>query len=262
MNEIKSIALIGAGRVATHLGGALKHQGLEITNVYGRDTDEAAALADKLGAGKLTKINGRINADLIILAVSDDAVGEVARQLSEHNKALVVHTSGAVSLSVIPSYLRRGVFYPLQSFSYDKKVLWENVPFCIEAEHDEDVNALGKLAERISRKVHILNSEQRKSLHLAAVFANNFANLMFEYAEELLEKAEIDRSIIHPLILETANKVLMQTASESQTGPAVRGDLDTIKAHQELLGKDNRLRRIYDALTREIYNRTHDDHKL
>lgn len=262
MTEIKTIALIGAGRVATHLGGALYQKGIEITGVYGRDPDEAAALAQKLDAGKLTQIHARINADLIILAVSDDAVGDVAAQLSHQNTGLVVHTSGAVPMEVIPSHFRRGVFYPLQSFSYDKKVQWENVPFCLEADRDEDVNALGLLAERITRKVHILNSTQRKSLHLAAVFANNFANLMFEYAEELLEKAEIDRSIIHPLILETSNKVLMQTASESQTGPAVRGDLDTIRAHQHLLGEDNRLRHIYDVLTREIYNRTHDDHKL
>jgi predicted short-subunit dehydrogenase-like oxidoreductase (DUF2520 family) len=179
--------------------------------------------------------------------------------LSEHTQALVAHTSGAVAMKVIPDYLRRGVFYPLQSFSYDKKIVWDNVPFCIEAEKNDDLNAMGQLAERLSRKVHLLNSEQRKVLHLAAVFANNFANLMFEFSEELLAKANIDRSILHPLILETANKVLMQSAAASQTGPASRGDLETIKAHQQLLGEDNNFRKIYDLLTREIYNRKHDN---
>lgn len=262
MSTIKKISLIGAGRVAHHLGVEFQNRGLEVVSLYGRDREEAKALAQKLGINHLAKIDGRIKADLIVLAVSDDSVGEVARQLSEHNTALVVHTSGAVPMNVIPSYFRRGVFYPLQSFSFDKKVVWENVPFCIEAENDEDVNALGMLAERISRKVHLLNSEQRKALHLAAVFANNFANLMFEYAEELLEKAEIDRSILHPLVLETANKLLMQTAAESQTGPAKRGDLETIKSHQALLKEGSSLRKIYDILTREIYERSEHDEKL
>jgi predicted short-subunit dehydrogenase-like oxidoreductase (DUF2520 family) len=259
MAEIKRIAIIGAGRVANHLGLALQEVGIEISGVYGREKAEAASLSKKLGTNIITDLTKKINADLILIAITDDAIGDVARKLSEHTQALVAHTSGAVAMKVIPDYLRRGVFYPLQSFSYDKKILWDNVPFCIEAEKDEDLNAMGQLAERLSRKVHLLNSEQRKVLHLAAVFANNFANLMFEFSEELLSKANIDRSILHPLILETANKVLMQSAAASQTGPASRGDLETIKAHQQLLGEDNNFRKIYDLLTREIYNRKHDN---
>ncbi len=259
MNEIKRIAIIGAGRVANQLGAALQNAGIEIAGIYGRDPEEAQQLSKKLHTNIITDLSKKINADLILIAITDDAIADVARQISEHTKALVAHTSGAVSMKVIPDYLRRGVFYPLQSFSLDKKVVWENVPFCLEAENDDDLNAMGGLAELLSRKVHILSSEQRKCLHLAAVFANNFANLMFEFSEELLQKAEIDRSILHPLILETANKVLMQSAAESQTGPASRGDLETIKAHQQLLGEDNNFRKIYDLLTREIYNRNHDN---
>lgn len=259
MKEIHSIAILGAGRVGHQLGAALQKSGLEITGVYGRLPEKAKRLADKLGTRIINDPSALIKADLVILSVSDDAIGQVARSIHEKTKAMVVHTSGAVPMSVIPSYLRRGVFYPLQSFSYDKKIIWENVPFCIEAEHDEDANALGLLAERLTRKVHLLNSAQRKSLHIAAVFANNFGNLMFEISEELLDKAGIDRKILHPLILETANKVLMQSASESQTGPASRGDLETIRSHQQVLGENNVYRHIYDLLTREIYNRNHHD---
>jgi predicted short-subunit dehydrogenase-like oxidoreductase (DUF2520 family) len=114
------------------------------------------------------------------------------------------------------------------------------------------------LAELLSQRVHVLSSEQRKSLHLAAVFANNFANLMFELSEELLEQSDIDRTILQPLIIETANKILMQPARESQTGPAARGDKQTIQAHQKLLGENNTYREIYDRLTAEIYQRTHE----
>ncbi len=259
MSELNRIAILGAGRVAHQLGAAMQNAGAEIVGIYGRTPERAEKLATRLKAKIIKDVSKPINADIIIIAITDDAIGPLARKINENTKALVVHTSGAVPMKIIPSYLRRGVFYPLQSFTYDKKVVWENVPFCIEAENDADVNLLGLLAERLSRKVHFLNSEQRKSLHLAAVFANNFGNLMFEFSEELLDKAGIDRTIMHPLILETANKVLMQRAAESQTGPASRGDLETIKAHQALLGENNNFRQIYDLLTREIYNRNHDD---
>ncbi len=258
MSEIKSIAIIGVGRVANHLATVLYSQGLEISAIYGRKTDLAQALAKKVEARVITDISKPIRTDLILLAVSDDAIEGVAAQLSKSNKGIVAHTSGAVPLDEIPSDLRRGVFYPLQSFSIDKKIVWENVPFCIEAEDDTDLNSLGALAEMVSKKVYILSSKQRKILHLAAVFANNFANLMFEFSDELLEKADIDPSILHPLILETANKILMQRASESQTGPASRGDLDTLRMHREILGEDNIYRTVYDLLTTEIYNRNHD----
>ncbi len=257
MNGITRIAIVGPGRVANHLAPAFKGKGIEITGIYGRDADDTAKLARKVEAPVIQDIGKRINADLILLCVSDDSIGEISAQLSSSNKAIVAHTSGAVPMSAIPESLRRGVFYPLQSFSADKNIVWDNVPFCIEAEHNEDVNLLGSVAEKLSNKIYILSSEQRKSLHLAAVFANNFANLMFEFSEELLEKADIDRSILHPLILETANKVLMQRASESQTGPASRGDVETIRAHRELLGEDNTYRTIYDILTQEIYDRNH-----
>lgn len=258
MSEIKSIAIVGAGRVANHIAPVLYKKGIEVTGVFGRNKSDAEALAKKVKSEVIDDLDKVIKADLIIIAVSDDSIHEVAGKLSKKNKALVVHTSGAVALSAIPEGLRRGVFYPLQSFSKDKNILWKNVPFCLEAENDDDLNDLGSLAELVSKKIYLLSSEQRKSLHLAAVFANNFANLMFEMSEELLEKSDIDRSILHPLILETANKLLMQPASESQTGPAARGDLETIKSHQELLGENNSKREVYDLLTREISNRNHE----
>ncbi|MCZ4407413.1 DUF2520 domain-containing protein [Cryomorphaceae bacterium 1068] len=258
MSQFESIALIGNGRVAHQLGAALNDQGVNIEGVYGRNSAGAEKLAEKLDSRIIDNLSDLIQADLILLTVSDDAVSEVASQLNPRNKGLVAHTSGAVPLSALEGVKRKAVFYPLQSFSLDKNIVWENVPFCLEAENDEDLNGLGELAELLSQRIHVLSSDQRKSLHLAAVFANNFANLMFELSEDLLAKAEIDRSILHPLILETANKVLMQSAKVSQTGPAARGDKQTIKMHRALLGEGNSYRNIYDRLTNEIYNRTHE----
>lgn len=258
MSHFESIALIGTGRVANQLGSALVDKGVNIDGVFGRNAEETMKLAEKLDSRVIENLSDSIQADLILLTVSDDSITEVSRLLNAKNKGLVAHTSGAVPLLAIEGVKRKAVFYPLQSFSLDKQIVWENVPFCLEAENDEDLNALGDLAELLSQRIHVLSSDQRKSLHLAAVFANNFANLMFELSEDLLEKADIDRSILHPLILETANKVLMQSAKVSQTGPAARGDKQTVEAHRQLLGDGNSYREIYDRLTTEIYNRTHE----
>lgn len=257
MTEIKSIAIIGSGRIAHHLAPAFYKKGIEIKGIFGRHLTEVKALASRVNSKIIEDISQQIHADLVIIAVSDDAIHRVASDLSKSNEGLIVHTSGAVAMKAIPDVFRRGVMYPLQSFSPDKNIVWNNVPFCLEAENDADLNLLGSLAELLSQRVYILNSDQRKNLHLAAVFANNFANLMFEMSEELLEKNEIDRTILHPLIVETANKLLMQKASKSQTGPAARGDEETIRAHRELLGDDNTYREVYDLLTREIHNRNH-----
>lgn len=258
MKEIKRITIIGTGRVANQLAVAFFNNGFEIDGIYGRSSMAAKKLAEKVNSRVIEKLSLPIRSDLALVCVSDDAIGLVTSHISEKSGAIIAHTSGAVPMKEIPEGLKRAVFYPLQSFSKDKKVVWENVPFCIEAEDDEHLNALGQLAESLSDKVFILSSEQRKILHLAAVFANNFANLMYEYSEELLQNADIDRSILHPLILETAHKVLLQRASESRTGPASRGDMETIKAHRELLGENNAYREVYDLLTREIYNRNHE----
>jgi len=258
MKEIKRISILGTGRVANQLARVLFEKGYEIDGIYGRSSMEARKLAEKVNSRVIESISQPIRSDLALVCVSDDAIGEVSAKINERSDAIIAHTSGAVPIYEIPEGLRRAVFYPLQSFSIDKKVVWENVPFCIEAEEDDHLNALGQLADSITEKVFILSSDQRKSLHLAAVFANNFANLMYEYSEELLMSADIDRSILHPLILETANKVLLHRASESRTGPASRGDLETIKAHQKLLGENNSYREVYDLLTREIYNRNHE----
>jgi len=258
MKEIKRISIIGTGRVANQLASVLFENGYEIDGVYGRNHADAKKLGEKVKSRIIEDISQPIRSDLALICVSDDAIGEVTAQLSERSDAIIAHTSGAVPMNEIPKGLKRAVFYPLQSFSIGKKIVWENVPFCIEAEDDNHLNALGQLAESISEKVFVLSSDQRKTLHLAAVFANNFANLMYEYSEELLMDADIDRSILHPLILETANKILLQRASESRTGPASRGDMETIKAHQKLLGENNSYREVYDLLTREIYNRNHE----
>lgn len=248
-----SISIIGAGNVATQLGLALHEQGYHITQVYSRTKNNASALAKKLGAesiSDLKKLNSE--ASVFIIAVKDDAIEEVAKQIRLKDQ-LVVHTSGSVAIDVLKKTSKNyGVLYPLQTFSKNKASDFSVVPVCIEGNNKATVTTLGYFAKSISRNVQVINSAQRQSIHLAAVFASNFSNHMYTIAEDLLKKNKLSLDILKPLIEETANKIKTGKPKEMQTGPAVRGDKRTMEKHLKLLAKDQNLKAIYTLLSKNI----------
>lgn len=243
-----SIALIGTGNVATHLFDAFtKVNGIQITEVFGRN------LARLKNFETLTKVTNNItdlgDADIYLIAVSDDAIAQVAEFLKNKN-GLVVHTSGSVNLSELPM-LRRGVFYPLQSFTKGKTVDFSEIPICIETENDKDLLLLESLGKSISTKVHHISSAQREKLHLAAVLVNNFTNHLFGMAQTICEKNDIPFHLLWPLIDETVEKIKHVHPNEAQTGPARRNDIETMQYHLEQL--DNPLqKKIYQLLSESI----------
>jgi predicted short-subunit dehydrogenase-like oxidoreductase (DUF2520 family) len=241
-----SIVILGTGNVAKHLFDVfLKCEGTNVLQVWGRNKDRLSHF--KEGAAISDAISGILEADLYMIAVSDDAVSEVARSLIG-KKGLVVHTSGSVPLHALANQNRRGVFYPLQSFSKDREIDFKSVPICIEAETKTD---LALLAESISNDVREISSEQRKSLHLAAVFVNNFTNHLFQIGNEICAEHGLPFGILLPLIGETVQKLGQLSPSEAQTGPARRNDHTTIKNHlDQLKNKDHR--DIYALLSKSI----------
>ena len=247
------IVIIGSGNVASHMFIALKDIGdVEIVQCYNRrglalSTEESAVHQVVSDIKQLAKAN------LYILAISDDAIAEVSSEIPEGDH-LVVHTSGSVSINSINNKHRRGVFYPLQSFSKNKDVDFTKVPFCLEAEHKEDLNIIKKIASSLSPKVYEISSEQRKMLHVAAVFANNFSNYMFTIAKEKCDQNDIPFEILHPLIIETAEKALTLSPEKSQTGPAIRNDLKTIERHLSQIS-DVEHKKIYKVITEAIQNK-------
>lgn len=235
MSKLKlKIVIVGAGNVAWHLAKELQKQEQEIVQVYNRSVQPAMSLARRLKCDFTTRIDDLYTeADLYIIAVKDSAIAEVSKSLVLKNK-LVVHTSGAIEKDCI-QHDRSGVFYPLQTFSKEKKLNFKTIPFCIEASKSEDYNTLMRLATLLSPIVYSINSHQRKVLHVAAVFACNFSNFMYMIADDILQKEKIPLEILQPLIKETASKIKKLKPKEVQTGPAVRRDESTINAHLSYL---------------------------
>ena len=188
--------------------------------------------------------------DVTIIAVSDNAIADVSKQLPFENQ-LVVHTSGSLSMEALDPKNRKGVFYPLQTFSKSKEVDFKVIPICLEAQNDNDFKTLEILAKTISNSVTTITSEQRKALHVAAVFVSNFTNHLYQIGNEICVENNIPFEILKPLIQETANKILSLSPIDAQTGPAKRNDTQTINTHLNFLSDDNQ-KEIYKILTKSI----------
>ncbi len=247
------ITIIGSGNVATHLAAAFKNAGHVIVQVYSRELQNASLLAYHVKAeaiDDLTRINS--DTDLFIIAVKDDAINDVAAALAKHQK-LIVHTSGATSLDILLAQTNQaGVFYPLQTFSKTRELDFRTVPLCIEGRDESITTKLEDLARTISNNVYRINSDQRKTLHLAAVFACNFPNYLYHIAQQLLEQKQISFDLLRPLILETAQKVQDHLPADVQTGPAIRKDEKTMEAHLQLLHQQPHLQQLYQLLSQGI----------
>lgn len=247
------IVIIGAGNVASHLAKALFTAKLQIVQVWSFHNENAVTLAHQVDAKAIGNLNDLdLQADVCLIAVKDDAIGDIANRLAGF-KGLIAHTSGAVNMNVFANgFENYGVFYPLQTFSKAKKVDFSKIPICLEANSDVALQLLKNLGNKLSNTVTAVNSEKRKVLHLAAVFACNFTNHLYALAEEILAANAIDFDIIRPLISETASKVQEALPLEVQTGPAIRNDEVTLSKHIELLQKQPQLLEIYKTLSESI----------
>lgn len=245
-----SIVLFGSGNLATHLFKALlKAEKFKVVQVYNHKAESLSFFKKKTNT--TTNLAEVVPADIYIFALKDDVIQEIAQKVI-YKKAFVMHTSGATPMDVFSSFERFGVFYPLQTFSKNKAVDFKNIPICIEANNDQDLHLLEQLALEISTKVYRISSEQRKSLHVAAVFVSNFVNYLYTEGQEICTRNKIPFEILHPLILETASKIIDLSPKEAQTGPAKRNDLAVINSHLELLNKEQQ--KIYQILTQSIQN--------
>lgn len=253
-----SVAIIGAGNVATHFYKAFKKSdAITVTSWYSRTITTINSYKNEVSAtDKLSELK---DADIYIIAVNDDAIKKVSSALPFKNK-LVVHTSGSVAIDELNKKNRRGVIYPLQTLSKDYNIDFKNVPLCLEAHEITDYQILKALAKAIGCTYYKINSEQRQTLHLTAVFINNFTNQLYHIAHKISDVKHIDFDILKPLIIETANKVQHTSPYLAQTGPAIRHDTKTIKKHLRLL-EDQYYTDIYQLLTKSI-QKTHGRKKL
>lgn len=225
-----SVAIIGKGNVGFHLYHELNKS--EDLNVAQFNSREQQSLE---------------NFDVAIIAVSDDAIAEVSRHVKT---SLVVHTSGTTAMKALQNTTRKGVFYPLQSFSKEKVIDFEKLPICIEAENENDLKLLETLVNRLKSDYFEIDSEKRKYIHVAAVFVNNFVNHMYSSAWDIFEEHNVPFNILMPLIKETVEKISGLAPTEAQTGPAIRNDEKTIKNHLTLLNESQQ--ELYKTITKSI----------
>ena len=255
MSKFFKVAIVGAGNVGWHLARALEDAGHYVTDIYSRRLTTARELARRLYDTDVTSsLNlSKSAAEIFLLAVTDDVLEEVSAKLEIPPNAIIVHTSGTQSLKVLSEHHEHsGIFYPLQTFTKGVSVDLKEVPICIEAVHQSTEKVLFSLANSISDEVYTVHSDDRKVLHVAAVFAGNFGNYMLTIAQDILEDHHIDFGLLHPFIVETVNKALTVGPWESQTGPAQRGDTRTIQNHLKFLRNEPKYRKIYKLLSDQL----------
>lgn len=250
------IVLIGAGNLATNLGKALLAAGHDILQVYSRTMESASALVTLAGGAPVTDISQvRNDADMYVVSVKDAVMGDLIPVLckGKENKVFV-HTAGSMPMDVFRGMaMHYGVLYPMQTFSKEKEVEFSAIPCFIEANDDFAHQQIAALAHDLSRNVYELSSEDRKYLHLSAVFACNFVNHCYAVSHDLLEKHGIPFEVMLPLIDETARKVHVLAPKAAQTGPAVRFDQNVIRNQAALLKENPLLKDIYERMSVSIH---------
>ncbi len=263
MSRALKIDFIGAGNLAWNLAPALERCGASVINIYSQNIKNAAKLAGKLYEGQVKEELDFSNTgtDIIIIAVADDAIEDIAKEIILTNDVIVVHTSGSVSITTL-GYLATsniGVFYPLQTFTKNQLIDFSNIPICIEAENKLTNSVLTKLAKSLSSNVLSISSSQRQQLHLAAVFSNNFTNWLLTQSHSILKKANLDLSILQPLLEQSISKAIEFGPSNVQTGPAKRQDFEVLDKHLELLSNNQNQQEIYKIISQQIVDHYQED---
>jgi len=228
-----NVVLLGFGNLNLNLCRAfIDAENVEIKQIYNRNPIKLETPFKSIPFTEdLSKL---MEADVYIIGIPDDDISGFSESLPIQNR-LVVHTSGAMEMDQLAHRNRKGVLYPLQTFSKHRKVDFKNIPICIEAENKTDLEMLEKLGNSISENTIEISTSKRARLHLAAVFVNNFVNYLYQIGDEILTKEALSFDLLKPLIFETASKIEYLSPAEAQTGPARRKDQKTIDKHLQML---------------------------
>jgi predicted short-subunit dehydrogenase-like oxidoreductase (DUF2520 family) len=249
------IGIAGSGNLAWHMSQDLEKAGHMIPVIYSRNSEHAVVLASQLYDTQVIEEPdfSNFDIDLLIIAVADDAISFLSQQLVVSDDTIVVHTSGSVPMESLSHLMHNyGVFYPLQTFTKEKAVEFKDVPICIESSAANVHELLYALGKSLGCKMVVMDSEQRRYLHLAAVFANNFTNHMLFQAKAILDAEGIDFNLLKPLAKETIEKAFFMMPELAQTGPARRNDLRTMDAHLEKLKGNPELSALYKQISKSI----------
>ncbi|MBL0742257.1 Rossmann-like and DUF2520 domain-containing protein [Chryseolinea lacunae] len=259
MSKPASVSFIGAGNLAWHLAPALDNAGYAVKEVYSRNPVHAGEVVERLydAEVKASLDFSTSPSRIFIMAISDDAIQDVSREIVLPEDAILVHTSGGQPLSLLEFAATKnvGVFYPLQTFSKNRKVDFNTIPLFVEAETSDTEKVLAAMGKSISKNVFKITSDERKALHVAAVFASNFSNHMLLLSQEIMKDNSLSFDWLKPLIQETITKSLTIGPENAQTGPARRGDFETLDRHMEFLSTDEEVAELYKVISQHIIDR-------
>lgn len=254
-----NVSFIGSGNLAWHLAPAFDNTGFTVREIYSRQTKNAQALVQRLYDARVQQSLdlSQSESEIFIISVSDDVIEEIVQELILPEDAMLFHTSGSQPLNILDYAAAKkiGVFYPLQTFTKNRKVDFEQIPVFIESEDADARRILMKMAQAISKRVYQISSEQRVALHVAAVFASNFTNHMLTISRDVLTGGKLEFEWLKPLIAETINKALTLGPDASQTGPAKRADLEILDRHVTLLQDNEPVAEIYRVISQHIIDR-------
>lgn len=251
---MSSWVVLGSGNVATQFAKMLSQHKHKIMQIYSPSLARAEDLAKLHPTAEATQHIEKINktADYYLIAVSDNAIGDIAAQLDHDFSGTVLHTSGATDMQVLEKFSRYGVLYPLQTIHKNQKVDFTNLPLAVEGSDSTVTKELLAIVNPISKHVYQYSSKQRLAAHVAAIFVNNFTNSLFQVAYDILKEQDMPFEIVYPLIEKTAKAALSSTPKDVQTGPAARNDNQTIQKHLDFLKGNIERERLYRILTEEI----------
>jgi len=256
----KSVVFVGAGGLAWSLSSALHAAGVQVLQVISPSIGNGDALAKLVGATHETSLERIVSADLYCIALPDRLIEQVVGKISFPQGATVIHSSGSIPLSVLSAKIPdSGVLYPFQTFTRGWIVPLKNVPIFIEGSNDETVVSIKVLADTISAIVTPISSEERRSLHLAGVIANNFTNFLLGLSSEWMIKNGFSLHLLQPLMEETLRKAFELSPALSQTGPAVRQDLPILELQMNMLADTPDLQRVYRLFSDLIIQKTKDN---
>lgn len=250
------ISFAGAGRVASSLCMEFFRNGFIIEKIVSLTPDNGKELADSSHAEWSDDLSFPESTDIIIVAVPDHSLSDVIDRIKCGRKTVVAHTAGSYGKDVFPqNIVHRGVFYPLQTFSKERRINFNSLPFFIEASDELTREMLINLVRSTGGRIYEADTEKRKLLHLSAVFACNFTNYMLRIGKELAHEAGFDFDVLEPLIRETISKSLSNGPENSQTGPAARNDVNTLSVHLDLLSSSPELQQVYKVISDSIRNK-------
>ncbi|CAN5201486.1 DUF2520 domain-containing protein [soil metagenome] len=263
MAEQLKVSFIGSGNLAWHLAPALDNVGFSVREIYSPNRKHAEALADRTYQAEVKQSMDfcESSSRIFIIAASDDAINEIAEEIILPEDSFLIHTSGSQPLSVLRSSGSDniGSFYPLQTFTKNKKADFKTIPIFIEGSNQTTEKTMTLMAKALGCSIKKISSEDRKALHVAAVFASNFTNHMLMLSKEILHQNSLSFDLLKPLITETINKSLTIGPEKTQTGPAFRSDLEILDSHMEFLKDDRKTAEIYQLISQSIIDAYNSD---